>query len=318
MMSITTTNSFVYSPIQHPHCIHRHHLGFLNFKGAAADQDLYGPRRSSVQLILRGAIGGGGGGGGSGRPSSSWDQKPYDEFPSGTKLYLDEGDVVDFLHPPKPLIPLDPSSYNAASYLWKKISDIPEERRHRLLSLLTPRHISRAWAIAGTKYVEPTLRKKFTPSLVSKGVGLSSPEYWQCRSSGGPASISWIKFFKKAIFSSGGKTYGRFFGKSILAKQLSHYFPLYFVVKQVDVVMATEQPCDLAYEFGDGVLDLVEYPQGFPKPAKHPWPFSDQVVVYIRHVGPGVLVGQIWQEGQSLEQLPKKLRNDILMVKEYQ
>lgn len=30
--------------------------------------------------------------------------------------------------------------------------------------------------------------------------------------------------------------------------------------------MATEQPCDLAYEFGDGVLDLVEYPQGFPKP----------------------------------------------------
>ena len=50
------------------------------------------------------------------------------------------------------------------------------------------RHISRAWAIAGTKYVEPTLRKKFAPSLVSNGVPLSSPEYWQCRSSGGNSS----------------------------------------------------------------------------------------------------------------------------------
>lgn len=89
--------------------------------GAAA-QGLYAPRRSSAHLILRGAIGGGGSSNSSTtssvQPSSAWDQKPYDEFPSGTKYYLDEGDVVDFLHPPKPLIPLDPSSYNPASYLW--------------------------------------------------------------------------------------------------------------------------------------------------------------------------------------------------------
>ena len=30
--------------------------------------------------------------------------------------------------------------------------------------------------------------------------------------------------------------------------------------------MSTEQPCDLAYDFGDGLLDLEEYPQGFPRP----------------------------------------------------
>lgn len=30
--------------------------------------------------------------------------------------------------------------------------------------------------------------------------------------------------------------------------------------------MATEQPCDLAYEFGDGLFDLHEYPEGFPRP----------------------------------------------------
>ncbi|KAM7489819.1 hypothetical protein LguiB_027303 [Lonicera macranthoides] len=48
--------------------------------------------------------------------------------------------------------------------------------------------------------------------------------------------------------------------ESVMAKQLSNYFPLYFIVKQAYAVMATEQPCDLAYEFGDEVLDLVEHP----------------------------------------------------------
>ncbi|GJS32408.1 hypothetical protein Tco_0530790 [Tanacetum coccineum] len=30
--------------------------------------------------------------------------------------------------------------------------------------------------------------------------------------------------------------------------------------------MSTEQPCDVAYEFGNGILDLQEYPKRFPKP----------------------------------------------------
>ena len=37
-------------------------------------------------------------------------------------------------------------------------------------------------------------------------------------------------------------------------------------MRQVKEVMSTEQPCDLAYDFGDGLLDLEEYPQGFPRP----------------------------------------------------
>ncbi|XP_039044028.1 uncharacterized protein LOC120183386 [Hibiscus syriacus] len=44
--------------------------------------------------------------------------------------HLDEMDVVTFLDPLKDLIPLDPNSYNPAAYLWKKIGDILEERRH--------------------------------------------------------------------------------------------------------------------------------------------------------------------------------------------
>lgn len=81
--------------------------------------------------------------------------------------------------------------------------------------------------------------------------------------------------------------------------------------------MSTEQPCDRAYEFGDGLFDLHEYPRGFPRPMKHSWPFNDQVIVYVRYVGPGLLIGQAWQEGAALEQVPRKLFSEILMVKDY-
>lgn len=50
--------------------------------------------------------------------------------------------------------------------------------------------------------------------------------------------------------------------------------------------------------------------------AKHPHPFDDQVVIYIRHIGPDVIVGQAWQEGKDLQQVPKKLGGEILMVKD--
>nr|XP_023924307.1 uncharacterized protein LOC112035704 isoform X1 [Quercus suber]POE95873.1 hypothetical protein CFP56_23620 [Quercus suber] len=250
---------------------------------------------------------------------SAWDEKPYEIVDNGKKAYLDEQDVVTFLDPPKELIPLDPSSYNPAAYLWKKIEDIPEERRYHLLNLLNPRLISRAWQIAGTRYEDPKLAKKTASTLSSEdGVML---EYYNCRTSGGnsrPMPIAWINFFKKAIFScKDGKTYGRFIGGSLLSAFANSFYPLYFEVRQVKEVMSTEQPCDLAYDFGDGLLDLEEYPQGFPRPVKHPYPFSDQVVLYIRHLGPGVLVGQAWQEGKALEQVPQKLCGEILMVKDY-
>lgn len=50
---------------------------------------------------------------------------------------------------------------------------------------------------------------------------------------------------------------------------------------------------------------------------KHPYPFNDQIVIYIRYLGPGVSVGQAWQEGNKLEQIPQKLCGEILMVKDY-
>ncbi|KAL3511533.1 hypothetical protein ACH5RR_024250 [Cinchona calisaya] len=237
---------------------------------------------------------------------------------SPSPAYLDEEDVVSFLDPPKQLIPLDPSCYNPASYLWKKIEDIPEERRHRLLSLLKPRLISQAWEIAGTRYDDPKLAVKSASNLLSDGDDAIPLELWNCRTSGGPLAIAWMNFFKKALFySKERKPYGRFIGGSLMEGISNSFFPLYFMVRECNEVMSTEQPCNLAYEFGDGILDLSDYPQGFPKPGKHPWPFCDQVVVYVRHLGPGVLVGQAWQEGEALEQVPKKLFGEILMVKDF-
>ncbi|XP_062156236.1 uncharacterized protein LOC133864055 [Alnus glutinosa] len=247
---------------------------------------------------------------------SPWDEKPYETLPNGKRAYMDEQDIVTFLDPPKELIPLDPASYNPAAYLWKKIEDIPEERRPRLLQLLTPRIISRAWQIAGGRYEDPKLAKKFASNLsFEDGVML---ENYNCRTSGGPMPIAWMNSFKKAIFcGKDGKSYGRFIGGSVLSGFATSFRPLYFELKQVKEVMSTGQPCDLAYDFGDGLLDLQEYPQGFPKPVKHLYPFNDQVVVYVRHLGPGVSVGQAWQEGKSLQHVPQKLCGEILMVKDY-
>ncbi|KAB2613272.1 hypothetical protein D8674_035588 [Pyrus ussuriensis x Pyrus communis] len=272
---------------------------------------LYGNRSLHCGVIC--AVNGGGRG-----YVSSWDEKPYEYLPSGKKAYLDEQDVVTFLDPPKELIPLDSASYNPAVYLWKKIDDIPPERRYRLLRLLEPRLVSRAWEIAGTRYGDPNLAKRSASTLLSNDDGVTSLEYYNCRTSGGPMPISWINSFQKAIFSStDGNIYGRFIGGSFLTGLANSLSPLYFVVRQLKEVMPTEQPCDLAYEFGDGLFDLQEYPEGFPRPVKHPYPFNDQVVVYVRHLGPGVSVGQAWQEGRKLQQVPQKLCSDILMVKDY-
>ncbi|CAL5443637.1 unnamed protein product [Camellia sinensis] len=287
------------------------HLGSTNPNG----QGLY--FRRSLRSISR-AIDEGKRAKASVSSSSPWDDKPYELLPDGKRAYLDEQDVVAFLDPPKELIPLDPSSFNPAAYLWLKIEDVPEDRRHRLLHLLEPRLISRAWEIAGTRYEDPMLLKKHASSLLSNGDGAPSLEFWNGRTSGGPIPIAWINFFKKAIFHvKDGMTYGRLIGRSVIAEFASSRYPLYFAVRQHNEVMSTEQPCDLAYEFGDGFLGINEYPQGFPRPAKHPWPFNDQVVIYVRHLGPGVLVGQAWQEGEALEKLPQKLCGEILMVKDY-
>ncbi|OAY69388.1 uncharacterized protein LOC109711564 [Ananas comosus] len=271
------------------------------------------PIGSVVEASLRRGAGGGS------SSSSSWDDEPYELLPGGRRAYLDEQDVASFLDPPKELIPIDPDSYNPASYLWKKIGDIPEERRDHLLSTLKSRHISRMWELAGTRYQDVKLAKQSSSPLLSMSGSSPALEVWTCRTSKGALPVPWFNDFKKVIFrGKDGDTYGRIILGALNPFSVARsYHPLYFKVKQVVEVMSTEQPCDLAYEFGDGLFDHDVFPENFLRPVRHPWPFNDQLVIYIRHAGPGSLVGQAWQEGKSLEQVPKKLCGEILMVKDY-
>ncbi|CAD5181018.1 unnamed protein product [Musa acuminata subsp. malaccensis] len=248
---------------------------------------------------------------------SPWDDKPYELLPGGRRSYLDEQDVVSFLNPPKEFIPIDPASYHPAAYLWKKIGDIPEERRHRLLSIVKGRLVSRCWELAGTRYQDAKLAKQNASALLTFENNSTALEFWNCRTSGGPLPVEWLNDFGKVIFhGKDGDTYGRIIiGGSIPFGLGKYYSPLYFKVTPLMEVMSTEQPCDVAYEFGNGLLDPWKIPAGFPKPAEHPWPFNDHLVIYVRHAGPGVMVGQAWQEGKELEQVPKKLCGEILMVK---
>lgn len=226
--------------------------------------------------------------------------------------------MLGFIDPPKELIPIDPDSYNPAAYLWRKIGDIPEERRHRLLYMLKDSLISKIWELAGTRYQDDKLAKQSSSTLLHMEGDSTELEYWGGGTSKGPLPFSWMNGFRKVIFRGmDGCIYGRILVSEFIPASLRSFpGPLYFRVRQVSEVLSTEQPCDLAYEFGDGPLDIQDFPEGFPKPDKHPWPFNDHLVLYIRHVGPGVLVGQAWQEGRDMNQVPKKFCGEILMVKE--
>lgn len=247
------------------------------------------------------------------------EEKPYRILSNGRKVYLDELDILTVLEPPKYLVPLNKATFNLAAYLWKKIGDIPEERRHRLFYLLKPKHISRFWEIAGMRYKDTSTN---TNNDAAKLLHMESksllPEYWSGKINEVPWPIGWMSRFKKAFFhGNDGCIYGRVLPGGFFVRSIANGFsPLYFVVRNANEVLATEEPCDLTFEFGDGQLQLLDLPQSFPRPAKHPWPFNDQLVVYIRSAGPNVLVGQAWQEGRELEQVPQKFLGELVMIKD--
>ncbi|CAB4304287.1 unnamed protein product [Prunus armeniaca] len=123
-------------------------------------------------------------------------RKPYEYLPTGRKSYLDEQDIVTFLDPPKGLI------------LWTRLLTIPLhifERRHRLLRLLEPRLISRAWEIAGTRYEDPNLAKRSASKLLSNEDGAISLNIIIAEQMEGMCNWMFCKF--QAIFL--GRT-GRF------------------------------------------------------------------------------------------------------------
>eukprot|EP00250_Pteridium_aquilinum_P020904 c24986_g1_i1 orf=457-1539(-) len=239
---------------------------------------------------------------------------------TGRKVYLDELDVLTLLDPPSFLIPTDANTYNQAAYLWKKIGDIPEERRHNLLSLLTPKQVANMWDIAGQMYGHPNppLLEPANVLLGTQSELFMKPVTWTGKAFNVSWPLTWFSTFQKVFFlATDGSVYGRVITGGWLLKSMTKWLlPLYFEVRETRKVVATEEPCNIALEYGDGQLHLQEVPQNFPKPARHPWPFSDASFDYLRPAGPGVLVGQWWIEGIDLEQMPEK-RLDFVLIKDY-
>ncbi|KAG6555497.1 hypothetical protein Mapa_002732 [Marchantia paleacea] len=249
-------------------------------------------------------------------------EDPFRLLENGQKVYLDELDVISLLEPPTYLRPYQSFNYNHAAFLWKKIGDIPEERRHRLLDLLLPRQITKLWEIANLRYDDPDLFVEDAGGLIYKPAlqNPGKPIVWDGRVTNVPWYYTPFSRFQKVFFSKNGKVYGRVkTGGFLLHGLQGKVAPLYFEVQQVDQVMATDEFCDLVFDYGDGQLHLKgSLPSGFPRPVTHLPPFNDKACDYLRAVGPGVVVGQGWVEGLDLEQIPRRLFGEFVMIQKYQ
>lgn len=237
--------------------------------------------------------------------------EPFRIMPDGKKAYLDELDVLTLLAPPPYMKPMSTmSNYNHAAFLWKKIAAIPEERRHRLLDLLEPRHITAMWKMAELRYQDPGLylqnASRFLHSPASKPL---EPVIWRGQVNDVPWIVSFLSRFKKAFFyTEDRELYGRVITGGAFLEGLGNIVaPLYFHVKPIKTVLATNEQCDFAFSYDAGHMELKNaVPNAFPQPGKHPSPFGKEFFDYVRVVGPGVVVGQSWYGSFPEKQDPRK------------
>ncbi|CAI5938347.1 unnamed protein product [Closterium sp. NIES-64] len=306
------------------------------------------------------------------------EEKPY-RFVDGRKYYLDELDIPGFLDGSRYLRPSDPETYNPAVFLWKKIGDIPEERRHRLLGLLKPHHITLMWDAAGNRFqLEQEDGEEGADPVTSAGgmlpdVATSAqlqPEIWDGRVIGVPGPLLWLSRFQKSFFvGADGLRYGR-----VISGLSNVITPLYFRIRAATNVLATDEPCDLSFDYESGQLHLKDsgLPEGFPDPrtmcgrggaggdsgavmaggaerggrgqmgflhlrsilrsppfrinlsclsptlsGPHPPIFDDDFRDYVRAAGPGVIVGQSWQEGREVDAEPRQFLGEFILVRRH-
>ncbi|EFJ15532.1 hypothetical protein SELMODRAFT_445436 [Selaginella moellendorffii] len=243
--------------------------------------------------------------------------RPYRTIPGLGKFYLDELDVITLLDPPY-LSPLDPASYNHASFIWKKIGDVPEERRARLLELIHPSLMQSMWEVTGKRYDSPKLFAGDAFTL------LPAPEIeepykktiWHGKVGGDFWPWSWLRDITIEFFvSKDDGIYGQLSCSGLFGSVVSRYMPLYFKVQQAEFVSVTNDECDMVLDFSSGHLHLKdELPSSFRKPEKLSWPLEN-FVAYIRPAGPGVLVGQLWQKRSDAKEAPPLKLGKLVIVK---
>eukprot|EP00850_Spirogloea_muscicola_P023948 SM000410S15573 [mRNA] locus=s410:29643:31922:- [translate_table: standard] len=249
--------------------------------------------------------------------SSAYLQQPQKgQTEAQLQVNLDEADVVALLTSEAHLQPFDPGE--------KKLAAIPEERRPRLLDLLEPRHLCRMWELAGQR--QPGAAETAAGMLPDPLVDTPLvPEVWDGLVFGLPMPLRWLGRFQKAFFvGSDRQLYGRVIsGGPVLSPIADLVAPLYFQAREdVMDIAATEEVCELSLEYGGGQLALAQpggggLPPSFPMPRRHLHPFSDAMYDHVRAAGPGVLVGQSWQEGRQPDALPRKYLSEFVLVRRW-
>ncbi|XP_024392645.1 uncharacterized protein [Physcomitrium patens] len=255
-------------------------------------------------------------------------EEPFRILADGRKAYLDELDVLTLLVPPPFLKPMSNKNYNHAAFLWKKIAAIPEERRHRLLDLLEPRHITAMWKMTELRYEDPGLYlQNASRFLLNPAAEPLQPLVWTGQVNEVPWVFNFLSRFKKAFFySQDRELYGRVItGGGVLEGLGNKVAPLYFKVRPIRTVLATNEQCDFAFSYDDGHFELKNaVPNGFPQPGKHPFAFGKKFYDYVRVVGPGVVVGQSWYGSASGSEVsrnselgPRKYLGEFLLIQNY-
>eukprot|EP00898_Chlorokybus_atmophyticus_P004015 jgi/Chlat1/4614/Chrsp293S04359 len=210
-------------------------------------------------------------------------------------------------------------NYTKAGAIWGAIEDIPADKRHLLLERFDARQLERLWGMTEDRTNDEAIR-----AAIKSGVNVAStlpsfaatePVLNEGTYDGvSPGVFPLVKRFQKQFFrtADGKQMYGRVILGFPGGRLLGEIAPLYFRVRRGVTITATDVAADICLVYGTGQLQLrpPDIPAGWPMPAPHLYPFNKGLRDYLRLVGPGVLIGQGWNEGGGVEDAWRELYSD--------
>jgi len=232
------------------------------------------------------------------KPEEGWlDHKPIMP-PDGSISYVDEKAIQDLLDNCD--VSLKPNT-TTFSEILKHIEK--EGRLHRLCDILEKRHISKIWKMAGYNPTdsESAMVSLETEKWCGKSWKMNEERHLRLSLRGHPRLSLRGSFRMMILGCHNSHDYGVVYpGKSCTEKS-----KFLFVVERNPIyIWGDVKPCDLAFVFGDGKR------LGYLQQAQQTGSLNDRITVYIRSVGPKVLVGQAWKADN------KKPWRVLLLVKD--
>ncbi|GAQ89690.1 hypothetical protein KFL_005510050 [Klebsormidium nitens] len=216
---------------------------------------------------------------------------------------------------------VDERVLNYGTYFWTKFLEINADERIKFLDWIDHRHMEWLWRLGEQRYsnIGTRMYTHAAKLLPVRGVTkVFRPQVWIGKVDGAPPFFG--DFHRVIWVAPDSNMYGRTVllpnRKGWLRRFIDETFPLYFRVKQTNLVVATERPCDMVIEY---VTDMSELdgniPPEYPKPVPPPHPFNDAMKEYMRPLGPGLMVCEAWHEGVSPEATPKPFLKTSVMAR---